>query len=136
MGTVLGLIALHGQAGLDEFQRHALEDDQVIAFRGRVGMQLDPEVDTAYPKKWLGRVEVTTRDGQAFSQAIDDPKGDPGNTLSRAELEDKFRRLAAFSDAASPTEAHQLINWAWQLREQPHIVPLLQCQKQNKGVHA
>jgi 2-methylcitrate dehydratase PrpD len=130
MGTVLGLIAVHGRAGLEEFQRHALQDAQVIAFRERVSMQLDPEVDAAYPKKWLGRVTVTTRDGRTLSQAIDDPKGDPGNTLSREDLEDKFRRLAAFSGAASPAEAQRLIDWAWQLREQPRITPLLQAREQ------
>lgn len=143
MGTVLGLIAVHGRAGLEEFQRHAPEDAHVIAFRERVSMQLDPEVDAAYPKKWLGRVTVTTRDGRTFSQAIDDPKGDPGNTLSREELEDKFRRLAAFSGAASPAEAQRLIDWAWQLREQPRIAPLLQgreetreSSRENKGAEA
>lgn len=40
MGTVLGLIAVYGKAGLGEFHRHALSDPRVAAFRERVEMRL------------------------------------------------------------------------------------------------
>ncbi|WP_282344856.1 MmgE/PrpD family protein [Pseudomonas sp. PS02288] len=117
MGTVLGLIAVHGKAQLTEFHTLALTDPNVSAFREKVSMQLDPEVDGAYPARWLGRVEVTTTDGRRLSAAIDEPKGDPGNTLSRPELEDKFRRLLAFAGARSPEQAGELIALVWRLRE-------------------
>lgn len=117
MGTVLGLIALYGKAGLTEFHTHALTDPRVGEFREKVSMVLDPEVDGAYPQRWLGRVEVVTVDGRTLSAAVDEPKGDPGNTLSRAELEDKFRRLVAFSGARSDDEAGVLIERVWRLRE-------------------
>ena len=81
-------------------------------------MQLDPEVDGAYPQRWLGRVEVTTTDGRTLHGSIDEPKGDPGNTLNRAELEDKFRRLVAFSGACDADRAGVLVARVWQLREQ------------------
>ena len=117
MGTVLGLIALYGKAGLTEFHTHALTDPRVGQFREKVSMVLDPEVDGAYPQRWLGRVEVVTVDGRTLTAAVDDPKGDPGNTLSRAELEDKFRRLVAFSGARSDAEAGVLIDRVWRLRD-------------------
>jgi 2-methylcitrate dehydratase PrpD len=117
MGTVLGLIALYGKAGLTEFHSHALNDPRVGAFREKVSMTLDPEVDAAYPARWLGRVEVTTADGRALRGAIDEPKGDPGNTLNRAELEDKFRRLVQFSGARGDEQADALIETVWRLRE-------------------
>src|SRR5690606_15529731 len=117
MGTVLGLVALYGKAGLTEFHSHALSDPRVGEFREKVSMTLDPEVDGAYPARWLGRVEVTTADGRTLHGAIDEPKGDPGNTLSRAELEDKFRRLVQFSGALSADEAQVLIEQVWRLRE-------------------
>ena len=117
MGTVLGLIALYGKAGLTEFHSHALNDPRVGAFREKVSMTLDPEVDAAYPARWLGRVEVSTTDGRALRGAIDEPKGDPGNTLNRAELEDKFRRLVQFSGARGDEQADALIETVWRLRE-------------------
>ncbi|MGN7443382.1 MmgE/PrpD family protein [Pseudomonas lactis] len=116
MGTVLGLIAVHGKAGLPEFHELALSDPAVAAFRDKVSMSLDPGVDNAYPQRWLGRVTVTTTDGRTLHGAIDEPKGDPGNTLSRAELADKFQRLAHFSCARTPAQANRLIEQVWNLR--------------------
>ncbi|WP_193073357.1 MmgE/PrpD family protein [Pseudomonas sp. FME51] len=118
MGAVLGLIAVYGKAGLPEFEQHSLTDARIAAFREKVSMQLDPEVDGAYPQRWLGRVVVTTMDGRTLHGSIDEPKGDPGNTLSRAELEDKFRRLVAFSGACDADQAGVLVARVWVLREQ------------------
>jgi 2-methylcitrate dehydratase PrpD len=124
MGTVLGLVAEHGHAGLDEFDRHFLAP-RVAAFRDRVAMQLDAEVDTAYPQRWIGKVQVRTRDGRTLDARVDEPKGDPGNTLSRAELEDKARRLAAYGEAATPAEMAALIEGVWALERAPRIGRLL-----------
>ena len=71
MGTVLGLIAVYGKAGLPEFHQHALTDSRVADFRDKVRMVLDEEVDGAYPQRWLGRVEVTTVAGQTWHGRID-----------------------------------------------------------------
>lgn len=117
MGTVLGLIAVHGKAGLVEFEEFALSDAAVSAFREKVSMQLDGEVDGAYPRRWLGRVDVLTTDGRQLHGAIDEPKGDPGNGLSRAELEDKFRRLLAFAGQRSESEADRLVQASWRLHQ-------------------
>jgi 2-methylcitrate dehydratase PrpD len=100
MGTVLGLIAAYGRAGLSEFEAH-FNDPEIAAFRARVHMELDQDVDAAYPQRWIGKVSVETAGGRVLSARVDEPKGDPGNTLSRAEIEDKALRLAQFSGAAS-----------------------------------
>ncbi len=109
MGTVLGLIARQGRAGLPEFDA-ALDDPAVADFRGRVTMELDPEVDGAYPQRWIGKVTVHTRDGRVLHGRVDEPKGDPGNTLSRAEIEAKTLSLGRYADAASETELRGLIS--------------------------
>jgi 2-methylcitrate dehydratase PrpD len=121
MGTVLGLIAVHQSAGLGEFEQHALQDGKVRVFRDKVRMTLDDEVNTAYPARWLGRVEVDTVDGRHLSAAVDVPKGDPDNTLSRDELEDKAQRLIRFSNAATPQETDRIIAHAWQLHAAPAV---------------
>ncbi|AJO78161.1 MmgE/PrpD family protein [Pseudomonas sp. MRSN 12121] len=121
MGTVLGLIAVHGQAGLPEFHERALHDPAVAAFRDKVSMHLDPDVERAYPQRWLGRVRVVTEDGRTLHGAIDEPKGDPGNGLSRAELADKFQRLLRFSGARTPEQGAALISRVWNLRDSAHL---------------
>jgi 2-methylcitrate dehydratase PrpD len=103
MGTVLGMIALFQRAGMREFEEH-FDDPRVAAFRDKVTMVLDPEVDRAYPGRWIGKVTVEAAGGVALQGRVDDPRGDPGNTLTRAELEEKALRLADFSGAATPAE--------------------------------
>jgi 2-methylcitrate dehydratase PrpD len=125
MGAVLGLIAVHGSAQLIEFRDLALTDRDVAAFREKVTMELDPEVDGAYPTRWLGRVIVTTTDGRTLSAAIDDPKGDPGNTLSRPELEDKLQRLLAFSGARTVEQGKALFERVWHLRDARDLADLV-----------
>jgi 2-methylcitrate dehydratase PrpD len=125
MGAVLGLIAVHGSAQLIEFRDLALSDADVDAFREKVSMELDPDVDAAYPARWLGRVIVTTTDGRTLTAAIDDPKGDPGNTLSRPELEAKFQRLLAFSGARTQEQGKAIIDKVWHLRDAQALADLI-----------
>jgi 2-methylcitrate dehydratase PrpD len=80
-----------------------------------LGPVTDHEVDPAYPARWIGTVEVTTADGRRCEARVDEPKGDPGNTLSRAELEAKAIRLAQYGGGASATEMQQLITSVWTL---------------------
>jgi 2-methylcitrate dehydratase PrpD len=115
MGTVLGLIAVHGAAGLTEFEGHAMSDPRVASFRDRVRMQLDTEVDAAYPARWIGKVEVVTRDGRCLEERVDVPRGDPGNPLTREEVEQKAIRLGALRGAATEDEVRRMIGWVWGL---------------------
>lgn len=110
MGTTLGLIAQHRRADMAAFAND-YNAPSIAAFRERVDMVLDAEVDQAYPQRWIGKVDVETTQGKTFEARVDEPKGDPGNTLSPAELEEKFHRLVAFTQAATPSEAEAMIAW-------------------------
>jgi 2-methylcitrate dehydratase PrpD len=127
MGFVLALVALYGRAGVDEFTEEALTDPQVRAFHDRAEMVVDPEVDAAYPARWIGLVDVETTDGRRLTSKVDVPKGDPGNPLSRAELEDKAHRLATFRDGASPEEIGRIIERSWNLDREPDVRNLLRA---------
>ncbi|NLY34518.1 MAG: MmgE/PrpD family protein, partial [Alcaligenaceae bacterium] len=124
MGTVLALIAIQNFAGLAEFDA-ALHDEQVGAFREKVTMELDEEVDTAYPNRWIGKVTVTTTDGRVFKGRVDEPKGDPGNTLSRPEIEDKVMRLGQYENAAPVETIKHLIDYVWDLQNKDVIEALV-----------
>jgi 2-methylcitrate dehydratase PrpD len=112
MGTVLALVARFGHAGLVEFEQH-FNDELTVALRERVSMQLDAEVDAAYPQRWIGKVTVHTTDGRVLQGRVDEPKGDPGNTLSRDEITAKALRLAAFSGGASEAEMRAAVQALW-----------------------
>jgi 2-methylcitrate dehydratase PrpD len=124
MGTTLGLVARFGHAGLAEFEQHFL-DDATQSLRERVTMALDAEVDAAYPQRWIGKVTVHTTDGRVLQGRVDEPKGDPGNTLSRAEITAKALRLAAFSGGATPVEMQAAVDALWQVAQWPRVGALL-----------
>ena len=124
MGTVLALIALNDAADLKGFDE-ALGNEVVTAFRDRVSMVLDDEVDGAYPQRWIGKVTVTTKDGQTFHGRVDEPKGDPGNTLSRPEIEEKVMRLGTYKNAAPASVVRTLTQKAWGLRNLSNLNGLL-----------
>jgi len=124
MGTVLGLIAIHGRAALTDFDKD-FRDPKVLSFRERVHMELDDEVDTAYPARWIGKVTVETTDGRRLEGRVDVPKGDPDNTLERHELEDKAIRLGTYRNGASEAEMRAVIARTWGLAKAAKVERLL-----------
>jgi 2-methylcitrate dehydratase PrpD len=125
MGTVLALVACFGHAGLVEFEQHFL-DDRIQALRDRVRMVLDAEVDAAYPQRWIGKVTVHTTDGRVLQGRVNEPKGDPGNTLSRDEIAAKALRLAAFSGGATALGMQTAVNALWGVAGWPRVGTLLE----------
>jgi 2-methylcitrate dehydratase PrpD len=124
MGTVLALVARFGHAGLAEFGQH-FQDAGTRSLCDRVEMVLDPEVDAAYPQRWIGKVTVHTTDGRVLQGRIDEPKGDPGNTLSREEITAKALRLAAFSGGATVAEMQAAVDSLWNVARWPRVGALL-----------
>jgi 2-methylcitrate dehydratase PrpD len=124
MGTVLGLIAVQGRAGLAQFDANWL-DPRVCAVRDKVTMQLDAEVDGAYPARWIGKVVVETMDGRRLEGKVLEPKGDPGNTLTRPELEAKALALAAYRGGATVEEMDGVIARVWALADAPVVKAFL-----------
>ena len=126
MGTVLALAARHGFAGLTEFDNDYRAQD-TMALRDKVSMVLDTEVDTAYPRRWIGKVTVTTTDGRTLHGRVDEPKGDPGNTLSREELTDKALRLGAFCKEVPAVQMQNAVHKLWKVRDWTRVETLLQA---------
>ena len=124
MGTVLALVAQFGHAGLSEFDAH-FQSPLTQALRDKVRMELDAEVDGAYPQRWIGKVIVQTTDGRTLHGRVDEPKGDPGNTLSRDELNAKALRLARYSGSANEAEMEAALQRLWAIADAPQIGNLL-----------
>jgi 2-methylcitrate dehydratase PrpD len=125
MGTVLALVARFGHAGLNEFAEH-FQDQATQQLRDRVTMVFDAEVDRAYPQRWIGKVTVHTTDGRVLQGRVDEPKGDPGNTLSRDEITAKALRLAAFSGGATPAEMQAAVQALWGVASWSRVGVLLE----------
>lgn len=125
MPFVLAMVAVRGHAAITDFTDESLRDPAIRAFMPRVEMVLDSEIDAAYPARWVGLVEVESADGRTLRSRVNVPKGDPGNTLTRAEIEAKAHQLAAFRDGATPAECDTLIVRAWNLEYERDMRDLL-----------
>ena len=93
--------------------------ERLIQYKGK--LRSHDEVDRAYPARWIGKVTVETTDGRRFDGRVDEPKGDPGNTLSPAEIEDKAVRLARYRGGASEAEARRAIAAIRTLASTPRV---------------
>ena len=68
---------------------------------------------------------MQTTDGRILQGRVDEPKGDPDNTLSREEITAKALRLAAFSNGATPAEMQQAVQRLWTVTDWPRVGALL-----------
>lgn len=67
------------------------EDSDIAAMARRVKIEVKPELDRAYPGRWVGDITVTYRDGTTEHVFVDNPAGTAENPMSQADLDAKFR---------------------------------------------
>lgn len=111
-----------GSAYLEQFTPERIVEPRVFALARRVGVEIDPDIDRAYPEVYGGRVSVVTHDGRRFERRVDYSSGMPENPMSQADIEQKFSSLAR---AAVGAEQAETILWAAQrLFEADSVQPL------------
>ena len=79
-----------GAMGWDSYRE--LQNPAIRALLPKVICEDDADAQAVFPDKMAGKVTVTAR-GQTFSKFITDPKGEPENFLTEAELRAKFAGL-------------------------------------------
>src|SRR5205814_8556030 len=89
---LIAVILVKGRAGLAEFTEAAVRDRDVLRLASRVTYEIDPTI--AYPRQFVGDVEVTLADGRRLRERQDRPRGGPDAPVTRADIETKFRAIA------------------------------------------
>jgi len=92
----LSLAAHCRRVTLDDFTVENLRAPSINALMHRVEIVMDEELNRKYPggtAAMILRVKLT--DGRELEQFVRYPKGNPNNPLSTAEVETKYRALAA-----------------------------------------
>ena len=87
---VLSTALVTGAMGWDSYRE--LQNPAIRALLPKVICEDDADAQAVFPDKMAGKVTVTAR-GQTFSKFITDPKGEPENFLTEAELRAKFAGL-------------------------------------------
>jgi 2-methylcitrate dehydratase PrpD len=96
-----------GEVSLRQFSEDRRTDSALLALAGRVGLELDPEIDRAYPARFAGRVSVELRSGETYEHAVAEPLGSP-DRCDRTMVEDKFLDLTA--DLLTPDSRQTLVS--------------------------
>lgn len=104
---------IHGSVRLAAFTPERLADASVRALMQRIDLQVDPEIDAAFPGKRAARVAVRLRDGRTFEYLQPNRKGDPEEPLSDEDLNEKFFELAG--PVLGAAAAKDLLQRLWTL---------------------
>ena len=82
-----------GEAGLSAFTDEKVKDERILALAAKVRYVVDP--DNPYPKAYTGHVRATLNDGSVVEERQPHIRGGAQEPLSRAEIEEKYRRNCA-----------------------------------------
>jgi 2-methylcitrate dehydratase PrpD len=93
------LALLEGVASEDKFTNEKVNDPQLVALREKVKTNLNENLGV-----FEAKITVKMKDGKTYHRHILAPKGEPENPANFAELEDKFKSLAALVIPGENTE--------------------------------
>ena len=91
---VVATALLHGSVRLAAFEQERLESQAIRALMRCIKLEVEPQLDAAFPGQRAAKVTIRTRDGQEFSLLQPTRKGDPDMPLTDTELDEKFTELA------------------------------------------
>ena len=116
-------VALHDrQAYLEQFTPQRIVDPAVCETARRVEIEVDPEIDRAYPEIYGGRLTLVLKNGRQLSKRIDYSRGMPENPMSGEQIERKFRSLA--TAAVGRSSADEVLSSARELFAASSAKPL------------
>jgi len=111
---------LDGEAFIDQYAETRLADPRILALIPRIDIRHDPELDRGgAAKRHTVTIEAVRRDGSALSTTVEQRRGSADHPLSRAEVEGKFRRIAAV--ALRPAAIDELIGFVDTIERQPDV---------------
>jgi aconitate decarboxylase len=99
---------LDGDAFIGQYEEARLADPAILALLPRIEFLHDPELDRGGAgKRHAVKIEAVRHDGSVLVTAVEQRRGSADHPLSSAEIEQKFRRLAAVT--LSPPSVDELI---------------------------
>jgi 2-methylcitrate dehydratase len=104
-----------GEVTSGQFAPDRFTDPALLALVKRVKVERHKELSARYPGAVGNIVTVRLRNGRAFSERVDYPRGHARNPLTDAEVEAKFHQLA--DPVLTRGRAEPVLRWLWHLDE-------------------
>jgi 2-methylcitrate dehydratase PrpD len=101
----LALIAIDGNAFVEQYREERLRDPKVLDFIKRIRARVDPEIEAMGAAfRHAARIAVTTRDGRTLKAEMLNRRGSAENPLTPGDIERKFREVVRSCLAAPDIE--------------------------------
>ena len=114
----------HGAVTPHSFSSEYLQDAAIRALIATMQIEEDPDFTQRFSDEYNCHMEVTTTSGQRLSAAVTHPKGHWRNPLSDAEVEHKFRPLAA--EVLTDEQCDTVLAYLWSLEQAPNLQTLFE----------
>jgi 2-methylcitrate dehydratase PrpD len=120
----LALIAIDGNAFVEQYREDRLQDPTVLDFIKRVSARIDPEIEAMGAAfRHAARIAVTTNDGRTLTAEKLNRRGSAENPLTPEDIERKFRDVVRSCLAAEDVE--RLIALVQELETQDSLDELI-----------
>jgi 2-methylcitrate dehydratase PrpD len=119
----LAATLIRGSNGFQDYTERTIRDPAILRVAEKVRVEIDPEVDRAYPGNRSARITVTLKGGAKYQAKVEHAKGTPQNPMTPQEFENKFRGLA--SVAVSTEHVDEILNLISNLEQQKDLSRLL-----------
>ena len=113
---------LYGGVESRHFDDEFLFDETLLDLVGKVNVSVSEEANRRVPEAMLCDLEVVTSGGERYSSQVAYHKGHYRNPLTDAEVEEKFRSLAA--EHLTPARTDELLAHLWHIDEAPDLTGL------------
>lgn len=114
----------HGAVTPSSFTDDHLQDPAVHEFMKKICVEEDTEFTKRFSKEYRCSMQVTTKSGEELTAEIVHPKGFPGNVLSDAEVEGKFRSLV--HDLLSEEQTAKALEILWSFENASNLNSLFE----------
>jgi 2-methylcitrate dehydratase PrpD len=98
----IAVALMDGQAYLEQFTPARIVEPRVVALSQRVDIEIDPDIDRAYPEIYGGRVTLVLRGGRSHTHRVDYSLGMPENPMPHSAIESKYLSLAGAAVGQEP----------------------------------
>ena len=124
-------LVLRGGAGYHAFTEEAVRDPAIAAFRRRVDVREDPDLNAHVPQLKPARVTVTFTDGRRVTRLRESARGDFQDPYEVAEIRAKFRELAGV--VLSPAGVARVEALVDRLDDLPRLGDLVAALREDRG---
>lgn len=110
---------VRGTVDLEEVGEETLGESRRQSLASRVQLICDPELEKLFPQEALAKVEIETYDGRRVTSKTMPAPGDPDNSFTDEQIDEKFKGLS--NSVLGTAQAEELLSIIYSLPEATNL---------------